>query len=812
QADEQAQADLDIAEAAQRDDQKRWEEVGQRYNEAMRQVDVQGSRLEHLQQLIERHRQRRQVLAAEEDPSDAHADGRIEELEIVIAQIEEQLAELGAQLEQRRQDITFSQDATRDLERGIEAARGRLQSLRQELTSLEAVQAAALGRDKSKHEAWLVAHGLSQRDRIGENLAVVAGWERAVETVLGAFLHGVVVDDLAAFTDDLVIETASDLALVEATRQPETVESRVGGELPSLASLLRGNGGNLGSLLAGVYAAESLPVAMQARQGLQPGESIITRDGIWMGRDWLTVAPEESAQSGIIRRGRAIETLTVHVEEAETALEEVQQQRELGRERTIALEAERDALQARIATLTANLSERRTELGVYRVQVQEAERRRSRIRQELEELTAQEAEEASRFTSVQELLRTAEARRVEQALAREQLAQARVATEARVAQARQRARTERDAFHAASTELAALRSRHAAVESGLARLTTQIADFARQGEQLQASIEQTRDPLPELRVALEEKLSRRAEVETELGTIRLALEEIDNGVRALEAARHGTEAATEGLRANLEQARIAREGLAVQEANLLERIQSTGRELEAVRAAMPDDASEPAWQENLDRIQRRIERLGAINLAAIDEFRTESERKAYLDAQNDDLEQALATLREAMRKIDRETRARFKETFETVNKRLGELFPKVFGGGHAYLELTGEDLLDTGVSLMARPPGKRNASVHLLSGGEKAMTAIALIFAIFHLNPSPVCLLDEVDAPLDDANVNRYAELIKEMSSEVQFVVITHNKLTMEAADHLLGVTMHEPGVSRLVSVDVGEAVALAAV
>jgi len=227
---------------------------------------------------------------------------------------------------------------------------------------------------------------------------------------------------------------------------------------------------------------------------------------------------------------------------------------------------------------------------------------------------------------------------------------------------------------------------------------------------------------------------------------------------------------------------------------------------------MPAEATEIAWQETLEQLQRRIERLGAINLAAIDEFRTESERKAYLDTQNEDLEQALATLREAMRKIDRETRARFKETFETVNKRLGELFPKVFGGGHAYLELTGEDLLDTGVTLMARPPGKRNTSVHLLSGGEKAMTAISLIFAIFHLNPSPVCLLDEVDAPLDDTNVARYAELIKEMSSEVQFIVITHNKLTMEAADHLMGVTMHEPGVSRLVSVDVGEAVALAAV
>jgi chromosome segregation protein len=202
--------------------------------------------------------------------------------------------------------------------------------------------------------------------------------------------------------------------------------------------------------------------------------------------------------------------------------------------------------------------------------------------------------------------------------------------------------------------------------------------------------------------------------------------------------------------------------------------------------------------------------LGAINLAAIEEYDQESERKQYLDAQAEDLELAMQTLLDAIAKIDRETRSRFKDTFEAVNSKLSELFPKVFGGGHAYLELTGDDMLDTGVSLMAQPPGKRNASVHLLSGGEKAMTAVALIFSIFHLNPSPVCLLDEVDAPLDDINVTRFAGLIKEMSESVQFLVITHNKITMEMADYLMGVTMQEAGVSRLVSVDVEAAAALA--
>jgi chromosome segregation protein len=234
--------------------------------------------------------------------------------------------------------------------------------------------------------------------------------------------------------------------------------------------------------------------------------------------------------------------------------------------------------------------------------------------------------------------------------------------------------------------------------------------------------------------------------------------------------------------------------------------------LEDVRSRLAADADEATWAASLERVAARIARLGPINLAAIEEYQSSSERKEYLDAQYNDLTEALATLQNAIRKIDRETRVRFKATFEAVNTRLGELFPKVFGGGHAYLELTGEDLLDTGVTLMARPPGKRNASINLLSGGEKAMTAVALIFAIFQLNPSPVCLLDEVDAPLDDSNVVRFANLIREMAQDVQFVVITHNKLTMEMADHLMGVTMNEPGVSRLVSVDVEEAAQMAAV
>ena len=245
---------------------------------------------------------------------------------------------------------------------------------------------------------------------------------------------------------------------------------------------------------------------------------------------------------------------------------------------------------------------------------------------------------------------------------------------------------------------------------------------------------------------------------------------------------------------------------------MLEQIKELSCILEDVLKTLPENVTSQEWYTQLEHVTQRISRLGAINLVAIEEFATCSERKEYLDKQCDDLQEGLTTLENAIAKIDKETRTRFKETFDKVNDRFQELFPQIFGGGRAYLELTGESLLDSGITVMACPPGKRNSTIHLLSGGEKAMTAIALVFSIFHLNPAPFCLLDEVDAPLDDANIGRFCQLVKKMSEKTQFIFISHNKLAIEMAEHLMGVTMHEPGVSRLVSVNVQEAMSLAGV
>ena len=342
-------------------------------------------------------------------------------------------------------------------------------------------------------------------------------------------------------------------------------------------------------------------------------------------------------------------------------------------------------------------------------------------------------------------------------------------------------------------------------------MEAQLRELLSREAELTGTIPQSGDPDAENKARLAELLEQRVVAEGELNSRRTRVGEIDNSLREFEASRMKQDQAVQGIQSDIERLRLQETEASVRLETLAEEITKREAVPQEIASALPEEASEAEWQEKVDRAAARINRLGPINLAAIDEHAKASERKQYLDAQNDDLEAALETLQSAIWKIDKETRQRFKDTFDQINTGFAELFPRVFGGGTACLEMTGDDLLDTGVAIFARPPGKKNSTIHLLSGGEKAMTAIALVFSIFQLNPAPFCMLDEVDAPLDDANVGRYARMVREMSERVQFVFITHNKITMEAADQLMGVTMQEPGVSRLVTVDVEKAAQLAA-
>ena len=375
---------------------------------------------------------------------------------------------------------------------------------------------------------------------------------------------------------------------------------------------------------------------------------------------------------------------------------------------------------------------------------------------------------------------------------------------------RHQARSDRDHAHQLQLQIQSLTSQQDGLRQTLDRTRLQDQRLEERLEILRENRESAEAPIEDLEMQLEGLLDRRLAEEEKLSMARDALEDIDRQVREKEQFRSQAEHRAQEIRGQLEKLRMESQALEIRSTNHLEQLEELEVKLADILGQLPEEATEQAWSEELERFGNRIQRLGAINLAAIEEYQVQSERKTYLDSQHEDLMEALETLDSAIRRIDRETRQRFKETFDKVNGGLQALFPKVFGGGTAYLELTGEDLLETGVAIMAPPPRKKNSTIHLLSGGEKALTAIALVFSIFQLNPAPFCMLDEVDAPLDDANVGRYANMVKEMSSQVQFIYITHNKIAMEMADQLMGVTMHEPGCSRLVSVDVDEAAALA--
>jgi chromosome segregation protein len=389
-------------------------------------------------------------------------------------------------------------------------------------------------------------------------------------------------------------------------------------------------------------------------------------------------------------------------------------------------------------------------------------------------------------------------------------------------QDRERMRTEQNEARAAAAaaqqhardlavQVESRRSSHTALITTVGRLEKQLEDLQTRRLELLAQIAEGEAPLAEAQLKLERELRQRAEVEEELRAARIASDELDGMLRELEAARFAVDQRLETARAGLDEARLAAQQVRIRREGVAEQLTATNFEFAVLVAQIAADATVEAWESQLEDTKGKIERLGQVNLAAIGEFKEQSERKEYLDRQCKDLTDALETLESAMRKIDRETRTRFQDTFDRVNAGLKEKFPRLFGGGHAYLELTGEESNAAGVSVMARPPGKRNSTISQLSGGEKALTAVALVFAIFDLNPAPFCLLDEVDAPLDENNVGRFCDIVREMSRSVQFIFITHNKSTMEMASQLVGVTMNEPGVSRLVSVDVDEAVRMAA-
>ncbi|WP_346839628.1 chromosome segregation protein SMC [Microbulbifer sp. SAOS-129_SWC] len=804
-AEEESATALQTAEEAMGDWQNEWDQFNQGASGSRQKAEVQQSRIQHLETSRQRLQERINKLQAEQSGlAEGGDDGETEQLNEQLAELELQAGERRETAAEKNEQLAALRDRERETAAELDQLRLQLQTSRGRQASLEALQQAALGQGKAV-ENWLQQQALADKPRLADQVSAKAGWETAVETVLGAQLQAVCVDRLESLSESLGALESGQAVFIDGG----SVSAAATGSLPALADQVEGSDA-LAGILAGIYTAEDLTAALAQRAQLQAHESIVTRDGLWLGPNWLRVSRASDAESGVLARKQELEELEQSLAATEEQIESLSEQRESLRleigdlERTIE-EARNEAEQ-----LGRRESELRSQLSARRARAEQMNERRSRVEQEIVEVREQLELEGESLSEARMLLEEAVGAMSDDTDRRETLLARRDELREALDAARSRAREDKDRAHELAMREQSVRTQMMSLERTLQVMREQLERLRSRRELLQEQMEETQDPSQDFQAELEEKLAERLDVETELSAARKKLEEVESGLREQEQERHKVESALQGVRAQLEQERLGAQTLEVQRNGLVEQLKESDHEVEQVLEELPGDLTIEHVQQELELVAARISRLGAINLAAIDEYKQESERKEYLDRQYGDLMDALETLENAIKKIDRETRTRFKETFDQVNSGLQELFPKVFGGGHAYLELTGEDLLDTGIAIMARPPGKRNSTIHLLSGGEKALTAIALVFSIFRLNPAPFCMLDEVDAPLDDANVGRYARMVQEMSAHVQFIYITHNKIAMEMADQLLGVTMHEPGVSRLVSVNVEEAAELA--
>lgn len=803
--DEQSRLEaLRVAEAALVDWQAEWDAHTRAHAESGRAADVGRARIELLERQSLDADRRQQALSAERTALDVDAlAAALQRMDADHATQKAGLDGLADALDARKQAVAILLEQQRAQQAELAECRKSTQAARGRLGSLEALQHAALGQEKGAGVDWLRQNALDRAPRLGEVLEVEAGWETAVETVLGALLEAVSVDAPQDWLEAAAALQGGRLALV-AGRVDEALAVPAG----SLAAKVKGPAA-VRRLLAGVDALETLEAA-RATVGDPSSRPGVARSGEWVGPGWLRLTRSGEAQQGALAREREIQSLRHEIEAL--AQREAELNALLASLRSQLLEAEqlREDAQRSLYLAHRGVSELAGQLQSQQGKLESAQARRAHIDRELAQLAtsaraAQDGAREARGGLEQALSRMGELETQRQRLdsARRGLIDARE-------MARLAARDSRDAGHQLALQVESQKARLQSLTLALARMDQQREQLEARQAELDAQLAGGDAPIRELEAVRQATLDQRVLVEKDLAAARSAVEGVESELRRYEQKRQLADQQSLQLRDRLQRQRLEEQAQALRAQGLVEAIVEAGMALDAVLASLPEEASSEVWQQALAELEQRIRRLEPVNLAAIQEYGEQAQRKEYLDAQHTDLSTALETLEDAIRKIDRETRGRFKDTFDRVNIGVQELYPRLFGGGHAYLELTGEDLLDTGVAIMARPPGKRVSNISLLSGGEKALTAVALVFAIFRLNPAPFCLLDEVDAPLDEANVGRFCAMVGEMSEKVQFLFVTHNKATMEAASQLAGVTMREPGVSRLVSVDLAEAARLA--
>jgi chromosome segregation protein len=720
--------------------------------------------------------------------------GRVAELD---ARQREAEARLPALEEQRREIGNRLQEATRELA-GLEASLKALQAQQERLDT------------DSRLKDWVQSHGLERGERLWQAIHVEAGWDDAVEAALGVRLNAVKLADGSELPPLLHDAPPGNFAVFIERGAPEAAGT--GSHLKPLASVVSSSRGGvmayLRDALANVFILPEGEDGMALARVLPPGGLLVAKSGHLFSRQGVVFHGPQSELHGVLQRQREIEDLQGRIPERSRGRAEVEAALR-------AVEQESKQAQERVRSLGDELSRARQENHSLEVEylklaqsTQQAEQRREAIREELASLDEEEGRERLEMSEAQHALEEG-SRKIEEIVQRLQ------ALESRAREARAQHDAARVAVSTAERALSEAqyheRSCHEKVASHArmaASLAERLAALSTNQESVTAELAQLEEG--QVREKLQAALQLKSEREHTLADARAGLEHITDELRALEEGRMTVEQNLGPLREKITELRVKEQEAATHAEQFAQQLQEAGVTREEMAEQIEKRVRSSGMQAEINRLTEEIAALGPVNLAALSELGTATERKNFLDAQASDLNQAVETLEAAIKRIDRETRELLQETFEAVNRNFQEMFPALFGGGQASLRLTGEEILDAGLVVMAQPPGKKNSSIQLLSGGEKALTAISLVFSLFKLNPAPFCLLDEVDAPLDDPNTERFCDLVRQMSAQTQFLFITHNKITMELAGQLVGVTMPEPGVSRVVEVDIEAAMELA--
>ncbi len=813
QSEDQA-GQLPALEEALRAAQSKANEQRSSVGQVQQQIQVLAADQRNIEEQSRALSLRHERLSADKNALNAPDEARLAKLNTQFSAAQENQEMVEARLHELTDSVPQLDEDRRNKQQAVNTESAKQAELSARMEALKALQEKV--KTDGKLKPWLAKHGLDGLQGLWSRIHIEQGWENALEAALRERLGALEVSRLDmvrgfAGTDGRDTPPAKLSFYSPPTAGAPAPASRTG--LKPLAGLLRlndaGQAALLGDWLHGCLTAASLDEALSARQQLQAGEVIFVQTGHAVTQHSVSFYAQDSEQAGLLARAQEIENLEKQLRGQALIADEA-------RSALIRAEAAYADAAQRLATARREAAEGQSRTHELQVEVLRLTQLAEQTRARSEQINADLREIDTQMADLQERKVTAEARfeELDMQLADSQERHAQlddrvIEAERKLNESREQQRALERQSQEAQFALRSLASRRDELTRSIEIAAQQAASIASEEERAKEELSRLSDAAA--KAGLQDALNVKLEREADLGAKRSQYDDLTTKLRASDERRLQLERELEPLRQRITEFQLKEQAARLGFEQYAQLLLDAQADLAAVESSIQTgNVRLTGLQGDIDRINREIQSLGAVNLAALDELASARERKQFLDAQSADLNEAMNTLEDAIKKIDTETRELLSSTFETVNRHFGEMFPRLFGGGNAKLMMTGEEILDAGVQVLAQPPGKKNQTIHLLSGGEKALTAIALVFAIFQLNPAPFCLLDEVDAPLDDANTERYAKLVTSMSKETQFLFISHNKIAMEMAEQLIGVTMQEQGVSRIVAVDMEAALGFA--